>query len=168
MLANRLSEDSSVKVLLLERGDARLGWATRVPLLSSNFMGDEAAAYSWPSAPVAELDGQRQLNLVTGRGLGGGSSINSMLYTRGSSLEYDSWSTNGCKGWSYAELEPYFKKSEKFLGKAGPHHGVEGASCYVKIGRHSHASYRRVVCARYGSPILCKRSNVCPPTPQMR
>ncbi|KAG6880033.1 hypothetical protein C0995_007122, partial [Termitomyces sp. Mi166 len=56
VLANRLSEDTSVKVLLLERGNARLGWATRVPLLSTNFMGDENAAYKWPSVPVKNLN----------------------------------------------------------------------------------------------------------------
>ncbi|KAJ7655293.1 alcohol oxidase [Mycena polygramma] len=115
VLASRLSEDPAVTVLLLERGDARTGWATQVPLLSTNFLGDESAAYRWPAAyPVGDA---RTLSLVTGKGLGGGSSINSMQYTRGFPKEYDVWSENGRQGWSYAEVEPYFKRSENFGGK---------------------------------------------------
>ncbi|KAJ7485516.1 alcohol oxidase [Mycena latifolia] len=107
VLANRLSTNPQIKVLLLERGDARTGWAARVPLMSTNFMGDESAAYQWPAArPVGDA---RTLSLVTGKGLGGGSSINSMQYTRGAPAEYDLWSKNGRRGWSYAEVEPYFK-----------------------------------------------------------
>ncbi|KAG6906672.1 hypothetical protein DXG01_012675 [Tephrocybe rancida] len=127
VLANRLSEDPSVKVLLLERGNARLGWATRVPLLSTNFMGDESAAYSWPSTPLANLTDNRSLTLVTGKGLGGGSSINSMNYTRGYPQDYDLWSSSGRKGWSYDEIEGYFKKSEKFASTLERrHHGTQG------------------------------------------
>ncbi|KAJ7250587.1 alcohol oxidase [Mycena rebaudengoi] len=126
VLANRLSKDPAVKVLLLERGDARTGWAAHVPLMSTNFMGDEAAAYRWPAAhPVGDA---RTLSLVTGKGLGGGSSINSMQYTRGAPAEYDLWSKNGRQGWSYAEVEPYFKRSESFVNAsvATEHHGTEG------------------------------------------
>ncbi|KAH0584703.1 hypothetical protein H2248_010230 [Termitomyces sp. 'cryptogamus'] len=127
VLANRLSEDPSVKVLLLERGNARVGWATRVPLLSTNFMGDEKAAYSWPSTPLANLTGNRSLTLVTGKGLGGGSAINSMNYTRGYPQDYDLWSASGCKGWSYNEIEGYFIKSEKFVSTPQrEHHGTQG------------------------------------------
>ncbi|KAG6816333.1 hypothetical protein H0H93_008185 [Arthromyces matolae] len=127
VLASRLSEDPSVKVLLLERGDARMGWTTRVPLLSTNFMGDDSAAYSWPSKPLDNLTGNTSLTMVTGKGLGGGSSINSMAYTRGYPQDYDLWSANGCKGWSYSEVEGYFNKSEKY--SSVPHrerHGTNG------------------------------------------
>lgn len=115
VLASRLSEDPTVKVLLLERGNARLGWSTRVPLLSTNFMGDDDAAYKWPSTPTPDLSNSRSLNMVTGKGLGGGSAINSMQYTRGYPQEFDLWSNNGRKGWSFNEVEEYFKKSEKFV-----------------------------------------------------
>ncbi|KAF7375099.1 Oxygen-dependent choline dehydrogenase [Mycena sanguinolenta] len=126
VLANRLSQNPTVKVLLLERGNARTGWATRVPLMSTNFMGDESAAYRWPASFPVGAD--RTLSLVTGKGLGGGSSINSMQYTRGSPKEYDLWSRNGRQGWSYAEVEPYFKKSEHFVNATVParHHGTHG------------------------------------------
>ncbi|KAF8961748.1 hypothetical protein BDZ97DRAFT_1905454 [Flammula alnicola] len=128
VLANRLSENPSVRVLLLERGNARLGWATRVPLLSTNFMGDENAAYKWPAAPGMNLTGNRSLNMVTGKGLGGGSAINSMQYTRGYPLEYNLWSDNGRKGWSFNEVEGYFKKSEKFVSTPErKHHGTNDA-----------------------------------------
>ncbi|KAJ7460964.1 GMC oxidoreductase [Mycena galericulata] len=126
VLANRLSENPTVKVLLLERGSARTGWATRVPLMSTNFMGDASAAYRWPAMhPVGDA---RTLSLVTGKGLGGGSSINSMQYTRGFPKEYDLWSKTGRKGWSWVEVEPYFKKSEHFanLSVMANHHGTQG------------------------------------------
>ncbi|KAF7347277.1 Oxygen-dependent choline dehydrogenase [Mycena venus] len=126
VLANRLSEDPAVKVLLLERGDARTEWTARVPLMSTNFMGNESAAYRWPATLPVGTD--RTLSLVTGKGLGGGSSINSMQYTRGSPKEYDLWSQNGRQGWGYAEVEPYFKKSEQFVNASVPahHHGTRG------------------------------------------
>ncbi|KXN86109.1 Oxygen-dependent choline dehydrogenase [Leucoagaricus sp. SymC.cos] len=127
VLANRLSEDPDVKVLLLEGGNARLSWATRVPLLSTNFMGDENTAYNWPSAPTTGLADSRSLNIVCGKGLGGGSAINSMNYTRGLPLEYDLWSKDGRKGWSFNEIKDYFKKSEKFVSTPkGTHHGTDG------------------------------------------
>lgn len=89
-------------------------------------MGDENAVYSWPSTPLAGLM-DRSLTLVTGKGLGGGSAINSMNYTRGYPQDYDLWSANGCKGWSYSEIQGYFIKSEKFASNSGrKHHGTEG------------------------------------------
>ncbi|KAG6895951.1 hypothetical protein C0992_011340 [Termitomyces sp. T32_za158] len=127
VLANRLSENPNMKVLLLERGNARLGWATRVPLLSTNFMSDENAAYKWPSMPVKNLTDSRSLNLVTGKGLGGGSAINSMQYTRGYPQEYDLWSKAGRQGWSFNEVKGYFDKSERFVSTpVREHHGLDG------------------------------------------
>ncbi|KAJ6462375.1 alcohol oxidase [Mycena vitilis] len=131
VLASRLSEDPAVTVLLLERGDARTGWATRVPLMSTNFMSDESAAYRWPAAlPVGDA---RTLSLVTGKGLGGGSAINSMQYTRGFPKEFDLWSESGRRGWSYAEVEPYFKRSEKFVNGEGEHHGTKGNRAFKRF-----------------------------------
>ncbi|KAJ3860346.1 alcohol oxidase [Lentinula novae-zelandiae] len=127
VLANRLSENPGTKVLLLERGDARVNWAAHVPLISTNFMGDKSAAYRWPSTPTENLTNHRQLNLVTGKGLGGGSAINSMQYTRGNPMEYNQWSRNGFKGWSYDEIMPYFLKSESYVGQSkSSHHGSDG------------------------------------------
>ncbi|KAG6826121.1 hypothetical protein H0H87_007862 [Tephrocybe sp. NHM501043] len=92
-------------------------------------MGDENAAYSWPSTPVANMNGNPCLTMVTGKGLGGGSGINSMAYTRGYPQDYDLWGASGRKGWSYKEIEGYFKKSEKFVGtpeRDSKHHGTNG------------------------------------------
>lgn len=90
-------------------------------------MGDENAAYKWPSTPMINLTDKRSLYMVTGKGLGGGSGINSMQYTRGYPLEYNLWSENGRKGWSFNEIEGYFKKSEKFASTPErKHHGTYG------------------------------------------
>ncbi|KAJ7234304.1 alcohol oxidase [Mycena haematopus] len=155
VLANRLSEDPAVKVLLLERGDARTGWATRVPLMSTNFMGDESAAYRWPATLPVGTD--RTLSLVTGKGLGGGSSINSMQYTRGSPKEYDLWSQNGRQGWSYAEVEPYFKKSEHFVNASvsAQYHGTQGEWKVRDMGElyFSTAKSCAEACAALGLPF---------------
>jgi choline dehydrogenase-like flavoprotein len=90
-------------------------------------MGDDDAAYKWPSTPMPNLTDKRSLNMVTGKGLGGGSGINSMQYTRGYPLEYNLWSENGRKGWSFNEVEGYFKKSEKFASTPErKHYGTYG------------------------------------------
>ncbi|KAJ7683030.1 alcohol oxidase [Mycena rosella] len=160
VLANRLSKNPALKVLLLERGDARTGWATRVPLMSTNFMGDESAAYRWPAAhPVGD---SRLLSLVTGKGLGGGSSINSMQYTRGSPAEYNRWSESGRQGWSYAEIEPYFKRSENFVNApvATEHHGTQGEWSVRDMGELYFPAAKSCVdaCAALGLPF-CKDIN---------
>ncbi|KAJ6595832.1 alcohol oxidase [Mycena vulgaris] len=156
VLANRLSKNPAVTVLLLERGDARMGWGTRVPLMSTNFMGDESAAYRWPAAhPVGDA---RMLSLVTGKGLGGGSSINSMQYTRGSPAEYNLWSENGRQGWSYAEVEPYFKSSEHFVNPsvATEHHGTQGEWKVRDMGELYFPGARTCVnaCTALGLPFV--------------
>ncbi|KIY54030.1 GMC oxidoreductase [Fistulina hepatica ATCC 64428] len=127
VLANRLSQDPSMKVLVLERGRARTNWTARVPLMSMNFTDKDSPATKWSSLPVKGIIDERRLPIVTGECLGGGSSVNGMIYTRGSALEYDRWSANGRKGWSYRELQPYFKKSEHYIAKSVPdYHGTTG------------------------------------------
>ncbi|KAG6856476.1 hypothetical protein H0H87_004055 [Tephrocybe sp. NHM501043] len=120
-------------------------------------MGDESAAYSWPSTPVANLDGNPSLTLVTGKGLGGGSGINSMNYTRGYPQDYDLWSENGRKGWSYKEIEPYFKKSEKWVSALTPnreHHGTKGEWTVRDMGKIQFAAGRATgdACVALGLP----------------
>jgi choline dehydrogenase-like flavoprotein len=126
VLANRLSEDPSVKVLLVERGVSSNSYTARIPLLSGNYFSPNAPVIRWPTPPQAHLD-NLTLDLVAGSCLGGNSRINAMLYTRGAASEYNRWSGQGRKGWSYEELEPYFIKSEGILKRPVPkYHGGDG------------------------------------------
>ncbi|KII84131.1 hypothetical protein PLICRDRAFT_118582 [Plicaturopsis crispa FD-325 SS-3] len=125
VLASRLSEDSNVSVLLVERGGASQSWESRVPLLSSDYRRKKAPAMLWDAAPLSNIN-NRVVDMLSGKALGGTSRINSMVYTRGSASEFNRWSRSGRKGWSYDEIEKYFKKSEDFTGRPVPEHHATG------------------------------------------
>lgn len=126
VVASRLSEDHSVKVLLIERGPCLSGWSSRVPLMSAAYDSNEASYLQWKSAPLSNVN-NRELTMVGGKLLGGGSSINGLVYTRGAAAEYNRWSQSGRQGWSYKDVEPLFVKSEGFAGRPVPeYHGAEG------------------------------------------
>ncbi|KAJ7450259.1 alcohol oxidase [Mycena galericulata] len=126
VMASRLSQDPSVRVLLLERGGAVDTWASRVPLLSSAYTIAGSPVYRATAEPLDQLDG-RTLTMFRGKALGGGSRINGMGYTRSWAADFDRWSDSGRQGWSYAEVEPFFKISEGYLGKFfSKSHGTDG------------------------------------------
>ncbi|KIP07165.1 hypothetical protein PHLGIDRAFT_30130 [Phlebiopsis gigantea 11061_1 CR5-6] len=114
VLANRLSQDATVSVLLIERGGVKNTFVSRIPLLSSHFASDGSRSKVLLSAPQKHLDG-RQLEIIAGNSLGGASKINAMMYTRGLPAEYKLWKGMGNEGWGYQDLLPYFLKGEKFL-----------------------------------------------------
>src|SRR5262249_9135872 len=113
VLANRLSEDRSVTVLLLEAGQNDWSPLFRIPIGTIKIGGE----YDWQFQ--AEPDPSRNGKVdswAAGKVLGGGSSINAMFWARGNPHDYDSWADSGCTGWSYADVLPYFRKSETFDG----------------------------------------------------
>ncbi|KAJ7021480.1 alcohol oxidase [Mycena alexandri] len=114
-LASRLSEDPNVTVLLLERGPVADDWPAHVPLLSASPYRVGAPLVKLPSLPMPEVDGRVNTSFI-GEGLGGGSLVNAMLYTRGIS-DYNQWKENGRKNWGYNDLVPYFIKSENTLSQ---------------------------------------------------
>ncbi len=110
-LAHRLSEDPSVRVVLLEAGGR-----DRHPLfhMPAGFakMTKGIASWGWSTVPQKHLGG-RVLRYTQAKVLGGGSSINAQIYTRGNAGDYDAWvSEAGCPGWGYADVLPYFKRAE--------------------------------------------------------
>lgn len=113
VLANRLSADGRHRVALLEAGGPDRSPNIRIPAAFSKLMRSD---YDWNyhTLPQSHLNG-RQLYQPRGKGLGGSSSINAMIYIRGHRADYNSWAAAGNPGWSYDEVLPYFKRSEKQL-----------------------------------------------------
>lgn len=110
VLANRLSADPSRSVLVLEAGVADTKPEIKLPFLYPSLLGTEI---DW--GYVSEREKclkNRQIAIGQGKVLGGGSSINAMMYVRGNPADYDHWQTLGNKGWSYEDVLPYFRQIE--------------------------------------------------------
>lgn len=127
VLANRLSEDPSARVLLLEAGPPDHRWDFRIHMpgaLARPLMGE---AYNWAyhSEPEPDVDGRR-LYCPRGKVIGGSSSINGMVYVRGHARDYDGWAARGLPGWSYADVLPYFRRCEDRGRGADPWRGAGG------------------------------------------
>jgi len=126
VLAGRLTEDPSVKVLLLEAGGRDSSLYMHMPLGWRQIWRGPKHNWNFYSEPEPYADGRRFL-APRGKTLGGSTSINGMLYVRGHPRDYDEWRQLGAEGWSYADVLPYFKKAEgswrgdtKFHGGSGP------------------------------------------------
>ena len=125
VLAARLSEDPDVTVTLLESGPKDDNVYIHLPV---GFFKMTAGPLIWgyETAPAREIGG-RTMVYPQARVLGGGSSINAQVFTRGCPEDYDGWAQDdGCTGWSYDEVLPYFRRSEGNDTFAGPHHGTDG------------------------------------------
>ena len=129
VLANRLSRDPNNKVLLIEAGGTTWHPFVKMPAGVLELMSGEGAGkyynYGYWTEGQPHLN-NRKLFFPRGKGLGGSSNINGMLYVRGHSRDYDIWRQLGNEGWSYEEVLPYFKKSEKNENGASEYHGSDG------------------------------------------
>lgn len=114
VLAHRLSEDGQYSVLLLEHGSDDRSWIIQMPAgLRSAFKPTSKFNYWFKTTPQKHLN-NRKIDQPRGKVLGGSSSINGMTFLRGNPRDYDDWvDIEGCKGWSFAECLPYFKKFER-------------------------------------------------------
>ncbi len=123
-LAARLSEDPSVRVLLLEAGGKDSSLKIKIP---AAFPQQFHTKLDWDFAtePEPYVDG-RSLFIPRGKALGGSSSMNAMLYVRGRPLDYDSWAAQGAPGWGYSDVLPYFIKAEDNVRGASEFHGAGG------------------------------------------
>lgn len=122
-VAGRLSEGGKFSVAVLEAGGRNTGWRTRVP----GFVAFQTDKTNWKfeTVPQAGLNGRRGYQ-PRGRGLGGSSAINGMVYIRGNAWDYDNWAALGCTGWRYADVLPYFKRSERNVRGGDAFHGGDG------------------------------------------
>jgi choline dehydrogenase-like flavoprotein len=125
VLANRLTEDPDVSVLLLEAGPPDSADLIHIPAAFSALF---RTRYDWDHSTAYEPGcDDRRIYLPRGRTLGGSSSINAMVYIRGNRLDYDEWRDElGCAGWGYDDLLPYFKKSEDNERGESEYHGAGG------------------------------------------
>ncbi len=126
VLASRLTEDPAHTVALLEAGGANDGVLNRVPTGAAvHIVGRNACNWAFSTVPQAGLGGRVGYQ-PRGRGLGGSSTINAMIYLRGQREDYDDWAAGGARGWSWADVRPYFLKSENNERGADGRHGVGG------------------------------------------
>jgi choline dehydrogenase len=123
-LANRLSEDPQINVLLLEAGGDDKKQEIHIPAAFSKLF---KTPYDWEYYTEAEpAMAQREMYWPRGKVLGGSSSINAMIYMRGHRYDYDAWRDAGNEGWGYADVLPYFKKAENQERGPDAYHGVGG------------------------------------------
>ena len=126
VLANRLSADPSVEVLLIEAGGRDKSLMIHMPAGIPALLG-KPNPHNW----YYNTEGQQHLNgrrlyWPRGRGWGGSSSINGMIYIRGHARDYDHWRQMGCDGWSFADVLPYFKRAETNESGGDDFHGGDG------------------------------------------
>jgi len=125
LLANRLSADPDVNVLLLEAGPADRSIYIHMPAAFAWPLKDDRYNWFYESEPEPGMDGRR-MYCPRGRVLGGSSSINGMVYIRGHALDYDRWAGDSLPEWSYAHVLPYFKRAESRAKGADAYRGGDG------------------------------------------
>ncbi|MFP3943051.1 MAG: choline dehydrogenase [Alphaproteobacteria bacterium] len=150
VLANRLSAEKDARVLLLEAGPKDKSVLIKMPAGVAQLFGTKNK-YNWyyETEPQPNMDGRRLL-WPRGKGLGGSSSINGMVYIRGHARDFDHWRQMGLEGWGFADVLPYFKRTEAyerggdaFRGDSGPLWVSRGKSqiplfrAYVEAGRQA-------------------------------
>src|SRR5205814_1279829 len=118
VVASRLSEDGS-QVVLLEAGPPDRDIWIHIPAGVLRVLNNTKINWNFLSEGEPGTAG-RQLQWPRGKTLGGTSSINGMLYVRGNPADYDNWAQMGCRGWSYDEVLPFFRKSETYRGNGDP------------------------------------------------
>ena len=151
IVAARLAEDRSVRVLLREAGPKDKSLLFRIPAAMRHAYNAPKYNWSFETEPEPYLN-DRRLAQPRGRVLGGSSSINGQLYLRGHPLDYEGWAQAGARGWSYSEVLPYFKRLETRIDGRSEYRGTQGpvgvttvrpdplAKAFLEAGRQ--AGYR--------------------------
>ena len=151
VLAARLSSDDRIRVLLLEAGTAREPLFARIPAAFSKLFKSRHD-WAFETEPEAELE-HRRLFVPRGKLLGGSSAINAMIYIRGNPADFDGWASLGATGWSYADVLPFFVRSEDQARGALPLHGVGGPLRVEDLRSVNPLSHAFVeACAELGIP----------------
>ena len=131
VLANRLSANNAVKVLLIEAGPSDTRREVSIPAAWVSLFKSEVD-WHYETAPEQQLDG-RTIYWPRGKTLGGSSSTNAQIYLRGARVDFDEWAASGNSGWSYDEILPYFRKAEKNERGEDEFHGADGPLCVSDV-----------------------------------
>ncbi len=135
VLANRLSEDPNVTVLLIEAGGKDEIMDIHIPLAFPKLQNLPNIDWMYRTVPQKKSCGSLKYEKSAwprGKVLGGSSSLNAMMHVRGNKKDYDNWAKMGAEGWSYEDVLPYFKKSESYYGEDERYHGFEGPATVTK------------------------------------
>jgi len=125
VLANRLSEDPNVSVLLLEFGGSDRSIFIQMPTALSIPMSMSKYNWGYESQPEPYLN-NRRIDCARGKVLGGSSSINGMVYVRGHAMDFDEWQEHGARDWDYSHCLPYFKKAEDWAFGSDDYRNQQG------------------------------------------
>ena len=125
ILANRLSADPSVRVLLLEAGGADRNFWIHLPVGYFRTIYDPRFSRLFDTVPSEGTAG-RNVVWPRGRVIGGSSSINGLIFIRGQHEDFDEWAARGAAGWRYLDVLPDFKRIERYAGGASAYHGASG------------------------------------------
>ncbi|MEL6479871.1 MAG: GMC family oxidoreductase N-terminal domain-containing protein, partial [Pseudomonadota bacterium] len=132
VLANRLSADPANRVVLIEAGGRDWNPWIHVPVGYFKTLHNPATDWCYKAEPDPGLNG-RAIDWPRGKGLGGSSSINGLLYVRGQPQDYDQWAQLGNKGWGWDDVLPLFKRSERHEDGETALHGGEGGLSVSRI-----------------------------------
>lgn len=152
-LAARLSEDPSVSVCLVKAGGRGRSPFVTMPAGNGFIFGDSKFDWGFHSVPQSGLDG-RYLYYPHGKGLGGSSIMNGLIYIRGNPHDYDRWRQSGLAGWSYADVLPYFKRAESANHHDERYHGHYGPVKITSAANYDQVSQAFVRAANQaGAPL---------------
>ena len=144
VLANRLSEDPSTRVLVLEYGGSDNSIFIQMPTALSIPMNGTKYNWKYMTLPEPGLDGRR-VHCPRGKVLGGSSSINGLVYMRGHARDFDEWAERGARGWGYANCLPYFQRAESWQEGGDTYRGEDGPLATNAGNRMKNPLYRAFV-----------------------
>lgn len=152
VVAARLSEDRDVSVLLLEAGGPNRHPFQNMPLAFIKVANARHGTFQYESEPEPGLN-NRRLPIPRGRTLGGSSAVNAMIYIRGNPMDFDLWRQQGCEGWGYEDVLPYFRKLENNWRGESKYHGAGGPVNVTPVHfEHMHFEALRDAAMQWGLP----------------
>jgi len=154
VLAKRLSQEQNATVCLIEAGGSGRSLFASMPCGNGFMFGNPRFDWCLKSVPQSSLNG-RQIHYPRGKGLGGSSLINGMIYIRGTASDYDRWYKRGLNGWSYRDVLPYFRRSAAAFHRVDdPYHDTVAPLKVMPAGNYETLNERFVEAARQaGNPL---------------